>query len=86
MRTTLGHFFKGLSAMDEEVKIAYQPSMTVDEQIENLRVKGLVIDDVEHVFSILKDISYFRLIKAYSLGLKVKNGNYYDNVRFDDIV
>jgi len=64
----------------------HQPSMNVDEQIENLRSKGLIINDMEYARSILRDFSYFRLIKGYSLGLKVKNGNYYDNISFEDIV
>lgn len=72
--------------MDEKILKAHQPSMTVDEQISNLRSKGLVVDDENYARSILNDISYFRLIKAYSLGLKAKNGNYYENVRFENIV
>ena len=60
----------------------HQPPMTVDEQIINLREKGLIIEDEEYARSLLNDVSYFRLIKAYSLGLKIKNGNYekYPNV------
>jgi len=72
--------------MDEKTLKTYQPSMTVDEQIANLRLKGLIIDDEDYARLILNDISYFRLIKAYSLGLKAKNGNYYNNVRFENIV
>lgn len=72
--------------MDENAKKVHQPSMSVDEQIENLRLKGLIINDVGYARSILEDISYFRLVKAYSLGLKAKNSNYDDNVRFEDIV
>ena len=34
----------------------------------------------------LNDVSYFRFIKAYSLGLKPKNGNYYEGVAFDQLV
>ena len=64
----------------------HQPPMTVDEQVANLREKGLIIEDVEYARSFLNDVSYFRLIKAYSLGLKEKNGNYYNNIRFEDIV
>ena len=60
--------------------------MTVDEQISNLRGKGLIIEDEEYARSFLNDVSYFRLIKAYSLGLKEKNGNYYGNIHFEDIV
>jgi abortive infection bacteriophage resistance protein len=64
----------------------HQPPMSVDEQIANLREKGLIIEDEVYARSFLNDVSYFRLIKAYSLGLKTKNGNYNDNVRFEDIV
>jgi len=71
---------------DNERLKAHQPPMTVEEQIENLREKGLVIDNTDYAHSILNDISYFRLVKAYSLGLKVRNGNYYIGVRFEDIV
>ena len=54
----------------------YQPSMTIDEQVENLKSLGLIINDEDYAKKILNDISYFRLIKAYSLGFKPKNGNY----------
>ena len=71
--------------MSEHLK-KHQPSMTIDEQIENLKEKGLVIRDEEYARSILNDISYFRLIKAYSLGLKEKNGRYYECIEFEHIV
>ena len=63
-----------------------QPPMTIDEQIANLQEKGLIIENEDFAKSFLNDVSYFRLIKAYSLGLKERNGNYYDNIRFEDIV
>ncbi|MBE6851844.1 MAG: Abi family protein, partial [Ruminococcus sp.] len=43
----------------------HQPSMSVDEQLENLKAIGLKIDDEDYARQILNDISYFRLIKAY---------------------
>lgn len=49
--------------------------MTIDEQIENLKSLGLIIENEEYAKKILNDISYFRLIKAYSLGFKPKMGN-----------
>ena len=64
----------------------HQPSMTVEEQIQNLKAKGLIIKDEGYAKSILKDISYFRLIKGFSIGLKEKNGNYYDNTSFENII
>ena len=48
-----------------EVK-QHQPPMTIDEQIENLKNIGLIVEDEEYAKRILNDISYFRLIKAYS--------------------
>ncbi len=50
-----------------------QPPMNVDEQIDNLKNLGLVITDEDYARRILGDISYFRLIKAYGLGLKKRN-------------
>ena len=64
----------------------HQPSMTIDEQVENLKSIGLIVEDEDYAKKILNDISYFRLIKAYSLNLKTKNGNYGDKVTFEQIV
>ena len=58
-----------------EVK-QHQPPMTIDEQIENLKNIGLIVEDEEYAKRILNDISYFRLIKAYSLNLKTNEGRY----------
>ncbi len=64
----------------------HQPSMNVDEQIENLKAIGLKISDENYAKQILNDISYFRLIKAYGLGLKDKNSNFDGNISFEQIV
>ena len=64
----------------------HQPSMSIDEQVENLKSLGLVIGDEDYAINILNDISYFRLIKAYSLGFKAKNGSYDEGVTFEQIV
>lgn len=60
--------------------------MTVDEQVANLRSLGLIIENEELATAMLNDVSYFRLIKAFSLGLKPKNGKYNEGVTFDRIV
>lgn len=60
--------------------------MTIEEQINNLREIGLIIADEEYAKRILNDISYFRLMKAYSLNLKIRNDRYYENVTFEHIV
>lgn len=63
-----------------------QPPMTIDEQVENLKSIGLIVDDEEYAKKILNDISYFRLVKAYSLNLKPKNGCYDKQTTFKEIV
>lgn len=60
--------------------------MTIDEQVENLKNIGLIVDDEEYAKKILNDISYFRLIKAYSLNLKSKNECYNKQTAFKEIV
>ena len=67
-------------------KKQHQSPMTIDEQIENLKLLGLTIHDEGKARELLNDISYFRLIKAYSIGLKPRNGMYYDGISFDQIV
>lgn len=64
----------------------HQLPMTIDEQVENLRHIGLIVENEEYAKKILNDISYFRLIKAYSLNLKSRNGKYAGNVRFEQLV
>lgn len=64
----------------------HQPPMIIDEQVENLKNIGLIVEDEEYAKRILNDISYFRLIKAYSLTLKSKNGIYAENVSFEQLV
>ena len=64
----------------------HQPPMTIDEQIENLKNIGLIVENEEYAKKILNDISYFRLIKAYSLNLKSKNGKYCEKVTCEQIV
>lgn len=60
--------------------------LSVKEQIQNLYDLGLIIEDEEDARLLLNDVSYFRLIKAYSLGLKPKNGNYVQGTTFNTIV
>lgn len=60
--------------------------MTIDEQVENLQSIGLIVENEEYAKKILNDISYFRLIKAYSLNLKSRNGKYAGNIKFEQLV
>jgi abortive infection bacteriophage resistance protein len=63
-----------------------QDALSVKAQTENLKSLNLAIADEQFAFDFLNDISYFRFIKAYSLELKKKNGNYYDGVTFEQLV
>lgn len=63
-----------------------QPPLGVDEQIANLKALGLQMNDENYAKSVLNDISYFRLIKAYGLGLKNKNSAYDGTITFEQIV
>ena len=73
MRTTSGHLiYTEVECM--ELK-KHQVPMSIDEQVENLKGLGLLINDEESVKEFLNDVSYFRLIKAYSIGHKtLQNG------------
>ncbi len=64
----------------------HQPSMTINEQIDNLRKLGLIINSEEYAKRFLNDVSYFRLVKAYSLSLKPQNGAYINDVTFEELV
>lgn len=57
-------------------------ALSIREQINNLKSLNLTIEDEDFAACFLNDVSYFRFIKAYSLGLKPKNGNYYDGTTF----
>lgn len=64
----------------------HQRAMTIEEQINNLKDIGLVVADEDYARKVLNDISYFRLIKAYSLNLKPRNGTYLEGITFERIV
>lgn len=63
-----------------------QPALSVDEQVQNLVDKGLLIEDIDGAKKYLSHVSYFRLIKAYSLEFKPKNGNYSPGTTFRNLV
>lgn len=47
-----------------------QAPMTVEQQINNLKALNLTIENESYARQFLNDVSYFRFVKAYSLGLK----------------
>lgn len=64
----------------------HQDPLSVEDQIQNLKDIGLMIEDEEYADRFLNNVSYFRSIKAYSLKLKPKNGQYHEGVTFEHIV
>lgn len=69
----------------EKILKQHQPAMTIAEQINNLKNLGLEIHDEDSASNFLNDVSYFRFVKAYSLGLKPPNGNYSRGVSFEQL-
>lgn len=67
------------------MKKVHQAPLNVEQQIENLKELGLIIEDEQEAKDFLHDVSYFRLIKAYGYGLKEKNSNYNEGVTFAQI-
>lgn len=63
----------------------HQPALQIEDQIANLKAIGLSFADEDRAKQILSSISYFRLIKAYSLRLKDEQGIYYPCVTFEQI-
>ena len=74
--------------VDDDVKErkTHQPPLSVEEQVNNLKKLNLIIDDDERVTEVLNRVSYFRLVKAYGVGLKSKNNDFDGSVKFDDLV
>lgn len=63
-----------------------QKALSIEEQITNLKDIGLLIENADEAKKILNNISYYRLIKAYSLEYKNKNSNYFTGTKFETIV
>lgn len=61
-----------------------KPFKTINEQIEILTKRGLIIDDIEEAERYLLNLNYYR-ISAYSLTLR-KDNNFYTNIHFSDIM
>lgn len=60
-------------------------ALSIEDQIQNLVNLGLIIRDKEAAAKFLSEVSYYRLIKPYSEGLKKPDGTYRRNVTFDNI-
>ena len=67
------------------MKKSHQAPIDVNEQIENLISLDLKIEDKDYAKSVLNRVSYYRIVKAYSITLK-ENGKYIDGTTFENIV
>lgn len=67
------------------MKKIYQEPISIENQVKNLIDLGLLVEDKTYAKKILGRISYYRLIKAYSITLK-KDGRYISGTSFEDIV
>ena len=67
------------------LKKTYQAPIDVSKQIENLISLDLQNEDKNYAENVLNRVSYYRLIKAYSITLK-ENGRYIDGTTFENIV
>ncbi len=63
-----------------------QSPLTVDEQIKNLKALNLVINDEIYAKKFLNSVSYYRFVKAYSLGLKEHDGSFKAGITFEQLV
>jgi abortive infection bacteriophage resistance protein len=61
-----------------------KPPITYNQQIEKLRSRGCVIDDVAFCTQVLTKINYYRL-SAYFLPFRNKDGSYFPGTNFNDI-
>lgn len=56
-------------------KKSHQAPIDVNEQIENLISLDLQIEDKDYAKSVLNRVSYYRIVKAYSITLKENGKN-----------
>ena len=61
-----------------------KPFKTIDEQIDILESRGLIIDDRDEAYEALSRLNYYR-VSAYSLTLR-KNDIFYKGIHFSDIM
>lgn len=82
----VGHFyFIGVFIMESENNNnPLKKPTTYRQQIEVLRSRGVLINDVEQATNILKRISYYRLT-AYGLSIKVQQDQYDPGTTFEHI-
>ena len=61
-----------------------KPYLTIEEQLQLLKDRGLYVDDDDEAMHMLHDLNYYRL-SGYMLTLK-KGDHFYSNIHFSDIM
>ena len=59
--------------------------MTNNELIDYLSSKGVIIENKDNAIQKIERYTYYSIVNTYKLIFKDKNGNYIDNVTFDEI-
>ncbi len=64
-----------------------KPFMTYDQQIQKLRSKGMIVNNIDYAERMLQKYGYFALVTGYKDLFKNKTtNNYIDGTKFEDIV
>lgn len=58
---------------------------TNEQLIEHLKSKNVIIDDENDAFNKIEKYTYYSIINSYKLTFKDSNGDYKENVTFDEI-
>lgn len=59
--------------------------MTNNELIDYLSSKGVIIENKDKAIQKIERYTYYSIVNTYKSIFKYKNGNYIDNVTFDEI-
>lgn len=74
----------GLLFFAGEFYMEQKPFLTIEEQLDLLESRGLIIDNVDNASACLARLNYYRL-SGYTLTLR-KGNRFYDNVKFSDVM
>ena len=63
-----------------------KPFKTIEEQIEQLKERGLVIPDEDKAKNVLLSNNYYNIINGYSKYFPMQGDNYIGNTTFDEVL
>ena len=73
---------RGIFVMDTSAK----PFITIDEQVQLLKDRKLVIDDDENVKRLLLSNNYYKIINGYSKFFPIENDTYTNETSFTEVI